>query len=253
MVISAAARVAAKILAKAKRDAYNKAYNKAYYLKKSEDIKAVHKKNYRLKNPEKSPEQIRKRQEASRAKTRERQRIFREKNPDYQKKYRLKNPPKPEARNEINRKQRAARATKRAATGVVTGVRTRGIGKKYMIGPIYKSTTKPKVAPTPGIFAVWTREQKSQGGISSFLKGLGKSKPITKDYPRRPITKLNPKQELIMAVKTPKKKRKKIESADEKAERIWKKMYGNTKVLSIAAMFGGLAAYTNWNRGKKRG
>ena len=65
--------------------------------------------------------------------------------------------------------------------------------------------------------------------------------------------KLNPKQELIMAVKTPKKKRKKIESADEKAERIWKKMYGNTKVLSIAAMFGGLAAYTNWNRGKKRG
>ena len=215
MVISAAARAAAKILAKAKRDAYNKAYNKAYYLKKSESIKAAHKKNYRLKNPEKSPEQIRKRQEASRAKTRERQRIFREKNPDYQKKYRKKNPEiniiyRKVHRDEINRKQREVAAAKRAAIGVVTGVRTRGIGREFLIGP--STNWKSKV-----------KKLKKKPAIT-----------VTADYP--------------------KKKRKHTESADEYAQRIWDEMYSKQKVtgFGFAGIFGGLAAYANWNRGEDR-
>ena len=113
-----------------------------------------------------------------------------------------------------------------------------------------KIAPKPTQKPTPGIYAVWTREQKSKSGFSAFLKGLGKSKaPV-------PLVK---KSHMVRGLQTVEwvkpfgyARRIRVRGLQTVEWVVPKKRLGRKpKFLGFGGILGGLASYTFWNRGKK--
>lgn len=109
--------------------------------------------------------------------------------------------------------------------------------------------------PTPGIFAVWTREQKTQSGFSAFLKGFGKqkSKPTPKLKGRQILPNAGPfvRAEPTEPISGPRKFGFGYEKSGKRKK--WHVAHPtHARLLSLGGIFGGLAAYTNWNRGKKQ-
>ena len=221
MVISAAARVAAKILAKQK------------YAKTARE--------WRKKNPDKIKAQ-KKRYYAA-----HKEQLIKE-----QKQWRKDNP------------EKARKLVQAAKERQPKPVHTK---KQLHFIEWNKRIEARKIAPKPttGVYAVWTREQKSQSGFSAFLKGFGKSKPKRvrpkrKVMPKIPIWLYSKELESLYGDQLPPPGTfETIVGLPQPLLKVPKKKLGRKprwydgSLLGFGGVFGGLAAYTNWNRGKKRG
>ena len=223
MVISATARVAAKILAKQR-------YAETARL-------------WRKKNPDKIKAQKKRYYAAHKEQLKAEQRQWRKDNPE-----------------KVRQLRQAAR-------------------ERHVMKTVAKPTVKPTAKPTTGVHAVWLREQKSQGGsgttvFSSFLQhsfpsrrpGTHKTKPKYKESVTYKNVIEGPINSLVKKPRVPKRiervynmrrrkdKPRKYGFGYEKLPRLlWHEAHPkHKKLLSLGGIFGGLAAYANWNRGKKQ-